>query len=79
MLRSGFEFEHLDLEPLLTVEDVAAMLKVKTTWVYAHIRSRCPDPIPHLGVGRYIRFELPAVRDWTQRQRKFYRPPNQTN
>ena len=66
-------------EELMKVEDVAAILKVKTSWVYAHIRRRRRDPIPHLMIGRYVRFEPRAVREWTGRQRKSYSPGRLTN
>ena len=46
------------VDELLTVEDVAALLKVSKGWVYEHIRSRSKprsDQLPHIKVGKYIR------------------------
>ena len=50
---------------LLTVGEVAAMLKVSKSWVYEHTRSRNvprAERLPHLKVGKYVRFEPRAVR-----------------
>jgi excisionase family DNA binding protein len=53
------------IDELLTVEDVAALLKVSKGWVYEHIRSRSKpdsDQLPHIKVGKYIRFDKQALR-----------------
>ena len=49
------------------VEELAAFLKVKPSWVYEH-----RGLIPHFRVGRYLRFERAAILEWIQRQRKGY-------
>jgi len=46
---------------LMTVREVAEMLNVKQSWVYAKIASR---EIPHLHVGRYPRFVQADVLAW---------------
>lgn len=54
-----------ELQGLLTVDDVAALLKVSRSWVYEHTRSRGTprsERLPHLKVGKYVRFEARAVR-----------------
>ena len=38
-------------ERLLTVQEVAQILKVPPSWVYEHIRERCPDRIPEILSG----------------------------
>ena len=53
------------LDKLLTVDDVAALLKVSKAWVYEHISSRGrsrSERLPHIKVGKYIRFEPHALR-----------------
>lgn len=53
------------LEELLTVEEIAALLKVSKSWVYEHTRSRNPsraDVLPHIKIGKYVRFDTRAVR-----------------
>ena len=54
-------------DELLTVEELAGVLKVKKTWVYDHLHQ-----IPHVRLGRYVRFESSAVEQFVQRQRKNY-------
>jgi len=46
---------------LLTAEEVAERLQVSTAWVYAQSRSR---RIPHVRLGRYVRFREDAVEKW---------------
>ena len=56
---------------LLTVNDVAALLKVSKSWVYEHTRSRRvprSERLPHLKIGKYVRFEPHAVRAFIQRK-----------
>ena len=61
----------VDLDHLLTVDDVAALLKVSRSWVYQHSRSKHTaraDRIPHIKIGKYVRFEPSAVRAFLQRK-----------
>jgi excisionase family DNA binding protein len=56
-----------DLQELLTVEDVAALLKVSTSWVYEHTRSRGiprSERLPHVKVGKYVRFDARLIREF---------------
>jgi len=49
-----------ELHELLTVEEVAALLKVSKSWVYEHTRSRSVAPterLPHVRIGKYLRFD----------------------
>lgn len=59
-----------DLHELLTVDEVAALLKVRRSWVYEHTRSRGSrlDRVPHIKVGKYVRFEPRAVRAFLERK-----------
>ena len=48
---------------LLTVDDVAALLKVSKSWVYEHTRSRSAprtERLPHVKIGKYVRFDAAA-------------------
>ena len=50
----------MDLHELLTVEDVATLLKVSKSWVYEHTRSRGiprSERLPHIKIGKYVRFD----------------------
>jgi excisionase family DNA binding protein len=60
-----------DLHELLTVEDVAALLKVSKSWVYEHTRSRGTprsERLPHIKFGKYVRFEAHALRAFIEKK-----------
>lgn len=60
-----------ELHELLTVEEVAALLKVNKHWVYEHTRTRtaaATDRLPHIKIGKYVRFDPDAVRTFLDRQ-----------
>jgi excisionase family DNA binding protein len=60
-----------NLQELLTVEEVAALLKVSKSWVYEHTRSRGvprSERLPHVKVGKYVRFEARLIRDFLVRR-----------
>ena len=47
------------------MEEVAALLKVSTSWVYEHTRSRGvarAERLPSIKLGKYVRFEPASVR-----------------
>jgi excisionase family DNA binding protein len=54
---------------LLTVEDVAALLKVPPSWVYDRTRLRTKERIPGFRLGKYWRFREADVLAWLERQR----------
>jgi hypothetical protein len=51
-------------EDILTPEELAARLKVPKSWVYEKTRPRCPNPIPCLRLGRYLRFDWVKIVEW---------------
>jgi excisionase family DNA binding protein len=53
----------LSIDTLLTAEDVATMLQVTCAWVYAETRRQ---RIPHLRLGRYVRYRRSALAEWMQ-------------
>lgn len=54
---------------LLTVEEVAALLKVPPSWVYDRVRRRSRDRIPGFKLGKYWRFREADVLAWLAQQR----------
>jgi excisionase family DNA binding protein len=54
---------------LLTVEEVADLLKVRVSWVYERTRRRGVDRIPGFRLGKYWRFREVDVLAWINRQR----------
>ena len=53
-------------ERLLTAAEVAELLSVPESWVRQETRA---GRIPHLRLGRYIRYEREAVIEWLKHQR----------
>ncbi len=47
--------------PLLTPSQAAALLSVKTSWIYDAARS---GRLPCLRLGRHIRFTQPMLEEW---------------
>jgi excisionase family DNA binding protein len=54
---------------LLTVEEVAELLKVPVSWVYDRTRSRGLNRIPGFRLGKYWRFQEAEILAWLERQR----------
>jgi excisionase family DNA binding protein len=63
---------------LLTVAEVAALLKVTRSWVYEHTRVRQSraDYLPSVKLGKYVRFERQTLLAFIERQRLSARPTN---
>ena len=57
----------MNFEDLMTVDEVAALLKVPKSWVYDRSRLQGRDQIPHLKLGKYLRFEESAIREWLRK------------
>lgn len=53
--------------PLLTAEEVAALLAVPRSSVYEYARRRT-DPLPSLLIGRHRRFDRRTVERWLGEQ-----------
>ena len=47
--------------PLLTAEDVAALLGVGKDWIYSETRA---GRIPHVKLGRYRRYRRESIDAW---------------
>lgn len=53
-------------EALIDAERAARLLGVPKTWVLAEARA---GRIPHVRLGRYVRFEPPELRRWWRERR----------
>jgi excisionase family DNA binding protein len=51
----------MTMDKLLTAEELAERLRVKTEWVWAQARA---GRIPHVRLGRYRRFRESAIEAW---------------
>lgn len=50
--------EKINYDPLLTVDEIAAYLNVKKSWVYEQVGKRS---IPVKRIGKYLRFRVSEV------------------
>ena len=46
------------MDELLTIEELAATLKVPKSWIYSRT---CRNALPYVRVGRHLRFQKPMV------------------
>jgi excisionase family DNA binding protein len=58
-------------EELMTVGEIAAFLKVPVSWVYERSRRRGAERIPHMKLGKYLRFSVTEVKTWLEQLGKF--------
>jgi hypothetical protein len=56
---------------VLTAERLAERWAVPPTWIFEQTRSRAADPIPHVRLGKYIRFQYgsPELAEWWERHK----------
>ena len=55
---------------LLTVEEIATILRVPKSWVYERTRRRGLERLPHLKLGKYLRFRLCEVEGFPEKLRR---------
>ena len=55
-------------DELMTVSEIAAFLNVPISWVYERTRRRGIERLPHLKLGKYVRFSLSEVKEWLRNQ-----------
>lgn len=50
-------------------EDLADYLSVSVGWIYKRTRRRGPETIPHIKLGKYLRFDphSAAFQEWLER------------
>lgn len=60
------------MKDLLTVTELAEILRTPVSWVYSRTREKGPRAIPRVRVGKYIRFRLDDVLDWLNEQSEAY-------
>jgi excisionase family DNA binding protein len=53
---------------LMTVHEVAELLQVPASWVYERKRRRGLEQLPHLKIGKYLRFDESALAEFIRRQ-----------
>jgi excisionase family DNA binding protein len=58
--------DHTLDEPLLTPAEAAALLSVRTSWVYEAVRD---GRLPCVRIGRHLRFIRSDLARWVREQR----------
>ncbi len=53
--------EQGDADELLTLDEVAVLLKLPKSWIYERTRRKL---IPHVKLGKYLRFSRAALSKW---------------
>ncbi len=59
---------------LLTVEEVSDLFQLPRSWVYERTRRRGIERLPHLKLGKYVRFEEKAVRQFLEQRKVGTKP-----
>jgi excisionase family DNA binding protein len=54
----------------LTVNELAVLLKINKNWIYSRTRERGPDSIPHLRLGKFIRFDEKSILEWLKKKQQ---------
>lgn len=55
---------------LVTINEMAEILKVKPSWLYFRTMQTGEDAIPFIRVGKYIRFNADDVMQWIRKQNR---------
>ena len=55
---------------LLTVNEVASLFRVPTSWVYERCREGATNPLPHLKLGKYLRFSKSDLLEYMENLRR---------
>ena len=58
-----------EVAQLLTVAEVAALLRVPVSWVYGRTRKRTLERLPGYRIGKYWRFREDEILAWVKCQR----------
>jgi excisionase family DNA binding protein len=53
---------------LIGIKEMALKLDVPVSWLYSRTRTK---EIPHLKIGKYVRFDEDEVIDWIKQQQNF--------
>lgn len=54
------------MSELLTIDEMADRLRVQKSWLYQFTRLKSDEAVPHLKVGKYLRFREEDVMRWLQ-------------
>lgn len=63
---------------IIDAKELAQRWRLPESWLRDRVRTRSDDPLPHVKVGRYVRFEWgnPEPIQWRARHRVFKQARN---
>jgi hypothetical protein len=63
------ESERLTMYEFIDSRELARRLTVPPSWIRDQVRARSQDPLPHVNLGKYVRFlwGSPALELWIRR------------
>jgi excisionase family DNA binding protein len=67
--KEGTQHHSFHNNDLLTVKEVAEILRVPVSWVYDRTRKRSLDRLPGIRLGKYWRFRQDDIVEWLRRQK----------
>lgn len=67
---AGLPSVFVGAEALLTVHEVAEFLRVPPSWVYERTRRHGRDRLPHVKIGKYLRFRLSDLETYLEALRR---------
>ena len=64
------ELERLTIYEFIDSRELARRLTVPASWIRDQVRARSQDPLPHLNLGKYVRFlwGSPELEAWIARR-----------
>jgi excisionase family DNA binding protein len=60
----------VEAQRLLTVPEVGELLRVPVSWVYERTRLRGSERLPHIKVGKYLRFRAEEIERYIEALRR---------
>jgi hypothetical protein len=64
------DFERFTEYEFIDTRELARRLTVPPSWIRDQVRARSEDPLPHVNLGKYVRFlwGSPALELWIRRR-----------
>jgi hypothetical protein len=69
-LRAETSSQRIETYEFIDSEELARRWDVPVSWIRDQVRKRAEDPLPHVSLGRYVRFlwGSPALELWIRRR-----------
>ena len=58
------------MKELLTINELADLLKIPVSWIYSRTRIKSEESIPCVRIGKYARFDECEELEWLKRQQQ---------